>query len=89
MLRYSSRSSEQEPPLHAGLALAPLDVLDPAGLHGRPQELLVHLQGRSRLLQLQDGTALEGAGEPVGNRVTAAEVLRHGAVSARSGRPDP
>jgi hypothetical protein len=41
---------EEEPALHTGLTLAEPDVLDPAGLHGGPQKLLVHLQRRSRLL---------------------------------------
>jgi hypothetical protein len=80
---------EQEAPELARAAQTPLYVFDLAGPHCRPQQPLVHLEGNSRLLQSQDCTAGEGAGEPVGNRVTAPEVLRHGAVSGRSGRPDP
>ncbi len=48
--------------------MPPADVLDPAGFHRRPQELLVHFQRCRRFLESQDGSSLKGMGEPIGNR---------------------
>ncbi len=64
--------------MHTGLPLADPDVLDPAGPHGGPQELFVHLQRRSRLSQGKARAALEGAGEALGNRQGSRTTFSHG-----------